>query len=279
MRLARVNTDSGVRVGIVRNDRIAPIIDAISLFELLEAANPQSVLADLELGDEIAFANVDLLPPIDAQEVWAAGVTYKRSKTARMEESDAAASCYDRVYQAARPEIFFKATPHRVRGHGQSLRIRVDSKWNVPEPEVALVITTKGKIVGYTIGNDMSSRDIEGENPLYLPQAKCYDQSCGLGPWITLAQAMPNRKDIIIRMTVSRERQEVFSGETSVGSMARGFEELVEWLWRDNSFPNGAILLTGTGIVPDSDFTLQPDDIVEVSIDGIGVLSNSIICG
>ncbi|MCR9297167.1 MAG: fumarylacetoacetate hydrolase family protein, partial [bacterium] len=193
------------------------------------------------------------------------------------EESEAAASCYDRVYQSPRPELFFKATPHRVRGHGEALRIRADAKWNVPEPELALVLTPNCEIVGFTVGNDMSSRDIEGDNPLYLPQAKMYDECCGLGPWITLVSAMPDRKEIKIELKISRDGQVVFDQGTSVAEMARSFEELVQWLRRDNSFPDGAFLLTGTGIVPDSDFTLSVNDQVDIAIDGIGTLSNWIV--
>jgi 2-dehydro-3-deoxy-D-arabinonate dehydratase len=231
------------------------------------------------LGPTISLEQVEWLPPIDAQEVWAAGVTYKRSQTARMEESEAAASCYDRVYQAARPEIFFKATPSRCSGHRGALRIRTDSHWNVPEPELTLVISRDGRIVGYTIGNDMSSRDIEGDNPLYLPQAKFYRQCCGLGPWITLADAMPERSSIEIRLSIQRAGKEVFAGSTSVAQMARQFEDLVQWLFRDNEFPDGVMLLTGTGIVPDSTFTLAKGDLVAIDIDGIGKLENTIVQG
>ena len=217
------------------------------------------------------------LPPIDQQEVWAAGVTYKRSKTARMEESTTAASCYDRVYQSPRPELFFKATPHRVVGHQGHLRIRRNSTWNVPEPELTLVLNRRAELVGFTIGNDMSSRDIEGQNPLYLPQAKVYDQCCALGPCITLPDSMPPRSAIGIRMEVARDGETIYAGETGITEMARSFEDLIGWLTRDSSFPHGAFLLTGTGIVPDSSFSLQPRDVVHIDIDGIGRLSNPII--
>ena len=227
----------------------------------------------------IPVSDVQWLPPIDAQEVWAAGVTYKRSQTARMEESEAAASCYDRVYTAARPEIFFKATPSRVRGQNGPLRIRSDATWNVPEPELALVINNRGAIVGYTIGNDMSSRDIEGDNPLYLPQAKMYNECCGLGPWIALADDMPARESIGIHLQIVRNNEVVFEGNTSVSQMARKLEDLVQWLMRDNDMPNGAFLLTGTGVVPDSSFTLAKNDSVRISIDGIGTLVNTIVQG
>ena len=230
-------------------------------------------------GPSIRLDEVNWLAPIDDQEVWAAGVTYKRSQTARMEESEAAASCYDRVYTAARPEIFFKATPGRCSGQLGMLRIREDAHWNVPEPELALVISSAGKIVGYTIGNDMSSRDIEGDNPLYLPQAKLYNQCCGLGPWITLAQDMPERQSVEIALAIHRDDEVVFEGKTSISQMARQFEDLVGWLLRDNDMHQGAFLLTGTGVVPESDFTLRRGDIVEITISGIGTLINTIVQG
>ncbi|MFK7737184.1 MAG: fumarylacetoacetate hydrolase family protein [Pirellulaceae bacterium] len=230
-------------------------------------------------GERIEISEARFLPPIDQQEVWAAGVTYKRSQTARMEESEAAASCYDRVYNSDRPEIFFKATPNRVRGTNDALRIREDATWNVPEPELALVLSSDLQIVGYTIGNDMSSRDIEGDNPLYLPQAKTYDQCCGLGPWITLADSMPARQEIAIDLKIHRNEEIVFDQSTAVSEMARELEDLVGWLGRDNTFPSGAFLLTGTGIVPNSDFTLAAGDRVDIDISGIGTLSNHIVQG
>ncbi len=252
----------------------------ISLSSILEEPNPKRVVEDLlQNAESTPLAEVTLLPPVDRQEVWAAGVTYRQSRKARMEESEASASCYDRVYESPRPELFFKATPHRVSGHGQPLRIRVDSDWNVPEPELTLVLNSKQQLVGFTAGNDMSSRQIEGENPLYLPQAKIYNQSCGLGPWITLARFMPPVLEIGIGMKVYRRKRIIFEGKTSVDRMARTLEDLTEWLWRDNSFPNGIFLMTGTGIVPESDFTLEVGDQVDVTIDGIGTLSNSVVQG
>lgn len=218
-----------------------------------------------------------LLPPIGQQEVWAAGVTYYRSRTARIEESQAAGGgdFYDRVYTAERPELFYKASPHRVAGPGQKVRIRSDSKWNVPEPELALAVTSKGKIIGFTIGNDVSSRDIEGENPLYLPQAKVYDKSCALGPALLVTDAeLPSSTDI--KLEISRTNQTVFSGVTSLSAMKRKPQELVEYLFRENSFPNGCFLLTGTGIVPPDSFTLQSGDIISITIEPIGTLSNAV---
>jgi 2-dehydro-3-deoxy-D-arabinonate dehydratase len=196
-----------------------------------------------------------------------------------MEESAGAASFYDRVYTAARPELFFKATPHRVADPGQNVRIRQDARWNVPEPELALVLNSRLELVGFTVGNDMSSRDIEGENPLYLPQAKVYDGCCALGPWITLAGAMPPLGDITIELAIERAGRRVFGGSTSIAQMARSFDDLIAWLARDNSFPQGVILLTGTGIVPGDDFTLAPGDAVHISIAGIGTLSNKVVQG
>ena len=222
--------------------------------------------------------NGDVQAPIGNQEVWAAGVTYYRSRTARMEESKDAGggSFYDRVYAADRPELFFKATPHRVSGPGQPVRIRKDSQWNVPEPELTLVINSLGQIIGYTIGNDMSSRDIEGENPLYLPQAKVYAQSCGLGPGILLCnQTLP--RETAIHLEIRRGNTTAFHGETSLKELKRTPEELVEYLYRDNVFPYGCFLLTGTGIVPPDDFTLQVEDEVRITIDPIGTLINYVV--
>lgn len=220
---------------------------------------------------------VRLLAPIGAQEVWAAGVTYFRSRDARMEEAEAAGggSFYDRVYSAARPELFFKSTPHRVARPGEAVRIRKDSRWNVPEPELTLVVTPRGKIVGYTIGNDMSSRDIEGENPLYLPQAKVYDKSCALGPAVFVPyEGLPAATGI--RLEILRGGAVVFSGSTTLAALKRKPTELVEYLYRDNSFPSGCLLLTGTGIVPSHDFTLLQGDRIRISIDSIGTLENHV---
>jgi 2-dehydro-3-deoxy-D-arabinonate dehydratase len=206
--------------------------------------------------------------------VWAAGVTYKRSREARERESVGAAKFYDLVYTAARPELFFKATPHRVVGPGGRVRVRADSKWSVPEPELALVLTPKLKLVGFTVGNDMSARDVEGENPLYLPQAKVYNQCCALGPVVTLAGHLPPPERTTIRLTIERRGQTVFDGSTTLGQMARTFDDLIGWLGKDNSFPMGVILLTGTGVVPPDDFTLASGDRVSIEVTGIGRLSN-----
>ncbi len=217
----------------------------------------------------------DLLPPIGNQEVWAAGVTYYRSRTARMSEAKSAGGgdFYDRVYAAERPELFFKANPHRVAGHGQAVRIRRDSHWNVPEPELVLAVTARGKIIGYTIGNDMSSRDIEGENPLYLPQAKVYAQCCGLGPGILVTDE-PLPPSTEIKLEILRNTSSAFSGFTALAQLKRDPATLVEFLYRDNEFPFGCFLLTGTGIVPPDSFTLQAKDEIRISINQIGTLVN-----
>jgi 2-dehydro-3-deoxy-D-arabinonate dehydratase len=283
MKLAKIRLSTGAVVtAIVDVGSVTPLngTDGMeTLAQILEADNPAEQVEALPHGSVIPISEVELLAPIDQQEVWAAGVTYKRSRTARMEESEAAASCYDRVYESDRPELFLKATPNRVSGTGQPLRIRADSNWNVPEPELTLVMNSKLKLVGFTIGNDMSSRDIEGDNPLYLPQAKVYDQCAGIGPWITLASGMPPREEIGIYLTIRRGGKPVFEGQTKVDQMARSFEELIGWLGRDNSFPAGAMLMTGTGVVPDNDFTLRPGDVVDIRIDGIGTLSNPVVQG
>ena len=217
----------------------------------------------------------DLLPPIGSQEVWAAGVTYYRSRNARMEESKSAGGgdFYDRVYNATRPELFFKSMPHRVVGCGEKVAIRDDAAWSVPEPELTLLVTPKGKITGYTIGNDMSSRDIEGENPLYLPQAKVYDRSCALGPCILIAdELLPDATGI--ELEIRRDGNVTFSGSTTLKEMKRKPQELVEYLYRNNSFPHGCFLLTGTGIVPPDSFTLKPGDEIRITIPPIGTLVN-----
>lgn len=230
--------------------------------------------------DEIVDAPVDaptrLLPPVDLQEIWAAGVTYRRSREAREEESRGS-GIYDRVYDAERPEIFFKATPSRVSGHGDDVRIRADSGWNVPEAELALVLNPALQIVGYTIGNDVSSRDIEGENPLYLPQAKVYRQCCALGPGILLAEHLPHPGDTRIDVTISRDGSTIWTDTISTSQMKRSFADLVAYLGRDNLFPHGAVLLTGTGMVPPPEVTLQAGDVTTIEIDGIGRLRNSVV--
>lgn len=219
----------------------------------------------------------EVLPPIGTQEVWAAGVTYLRSRDARKEESkdSGGADFYDKVYEAERPELFFKSMPHRVAGHGQAVYIRKDSTWNVPEPELALYINSKGNVEGYTIGNDMSSRSIEGENPLYLPQAKVYERSAGLGPCLYVPRE-PLALSNCIHMSISRGGAEVYSGSVEIGRMKRSFTELAGYLYREMDFIPGCYLMTGTCLVPPNDFTLNEADRVEIRIDGIGVMVNSI---
>ena len=230
----------------------------------------------LTKGDGTA-APAHILAPMENQEIWAAGVTYFLSREARMEESKSAGGgdFYSRVYNAARPELFFKATPSRVVGHGAAVRIRKDSAWNVPEPELALLVSPKGTILGYTIGNDMSSRDIEGENPLYLPQAKVYDACCALGPCVLISPE-PLSAKTGISIEIRRAGSSVFQGSTSLEELKRRPAELVEYLFRDNVFVQGCFLLTGTGIVPPESFTLAAGDEIEISIEGIGVLINSV---
>lgn len=218
---------------------------------------------------------VEFLPPIGSQEVWAAGVTYYRSRSARMEESSDAGDCYDKVYSAPRPELFFKATGHRVVGHGQEVRIRGDSVWNVPEPELTLCLAPYGRMVGYTLGNDMSSRDIEGENPLYLPQAKVYDGSCALGPCVVVSSTPPD-DSTEISMNILRGGETVFSGSTRLEQMKRTAGELSEYLFRETSFPSGCFLMTGTGIVPPSGFTLAWGDEVRITMQPVGTLTNTV---
>ena len=215
------------------------------------------------------------LPPIDQQEIWASGVTYLRSRDARQEESEDGGDVYARVYMADRPELFFKATIKNTVGHLDQVGIRADSNWNVPEPELGLVLNPAMEMVGFTIGNDMSSRSIEGANPLYLPQAKVYTASCALGPSLVLA---PQDKwpDTELHIVIERDREVAFSGKIHTGQIKRTLSELVEYLGRSNTFPDGVILLTGTGIVPDSDFTLQAGDVVRITIDGLGTLENTV---
>jgi 2-dehydro-3-deoxy-D-arabinonate dehydratase len=230
--------------------------------------------SDPALADRV---NSNLLPPIGSQEIWASGVTYMRSREARMEESKDAGGgdFYARVYEADRPELFFKAPAYRVVGSGDPVRIRRDSKWNVPEPELTLFICADGSIEGYTIGNDMSSRDIEGENPLYLPQAKSYNGSAAIGPCLYVPEGGID-PETMISIRIIRTGEIVFSGGISISRMRRKHSELVGYLFLEMTFPNGAYLMTGTGIIPPDDFTLQPDDEVQISIDEIGTLVNSV---
>ena len=283
MKLCRFKTiQDEVRVGMVAEDDSA-VLDLTSagisrLDSLLEADDPLARLNQLarEKLPRLALSEVRLCAPVERQEVWAAGVTYLRSKTARMEESDFSATAYDKVYAAERPELFFKSLAEKVVATGEPVGIRRDAKWNVPEPELALVMNSKGKVIGHTIGNDMSSRDIEGENLLYLPQAKIYQGSCALGPWIQVGAPEAAAREWKIHLEIRRGDQVAFSGETSVGQIKRGFAELAEFLFRCQTFPHGAVLLTGTGIVPPDTFTLLERDVVKIEVTGIGMLLNPV---
>lgn len=282
MKLCRFQVAPGIaRIGLISDDacvidltpagitQLAPLLEGADIRERLRAVSDANL-------PRHAIADVTFLSPIERQEVWAAGVTYLRSKTARMEESDFSATAYDRVYAAPRPEIFFKSIAEKVVATGGQVGIRRDAKWNVPEPELALVFNSRGVIAGYTVGNDMSSRDIEGENLLYLPQAKVYDRSCALGPWITLGASEATARDWKITIQIRRAGAAVFSGDTAVSQLKRSFGELAEYLFRSQRFPQGAVLLTGTGIVPPDTFTLQADDEIEINISGIGTLVNRV---
>ena len=283
MNICRFRTGSDhVRVGLVVDGSTICDLTPAGIKELralLEEEDPAARLSQLPRADlpRLPLAEVQLCAPVERQEVWAAGVTYLRSKTARMEESDFSANAYDRVYAAERPELFFKSLPEKVVSPGEPVGIRRDASWNVPEPELALVLNSRGRVVGYTIGNDMSSRDIEGENLLYLPQAKIYQRSCALGPWITLGATEKAAREWKISLKIWRDGRPAFAGETSVGQIKRSFEELADYLFRCQDFPHGAVLLTGTGIVPPETFTLQEKDEVAIKISGIGSLKNPVV--
>lgn len=261
-------------ISYLLNDDWDALINREALYHyLLEIIPGLSIL-----NEERAAADItNQLPPIGKQEVWAAGVTYLRSMEARMEESadSGAADLYDKVYAAERPELFFKSMPHRVAGHNQPVYIRRDSSWNVPEPEMTLFINSQGNIQGYTIGNDMSSRSIEGENALYLPQAKIFERSAAIGPCLYVPEELIPA-DTAIKMSISRNGVELYHDETSINRMKRAFVELAGYLYRECDFPYGSFLMTGTCLVPPNDFTLQPGDTISISIDDIGTLVNTV---
>jgi len=273
MRLYRTNSAL-----LLEHERQTYALPETNLDVLLAREDLQEYLrraiANLPAAAEVPTGD-PLLPPIGTQEVWAAGVTYFRSRAARMDESKTAGGgdFYDRVYHAERPELFFKSTASRVVGHRGKVAIRSDAKWSVPEPELTLLCSPTGRITGYTIGNDMSSRDIEGENPLYLPQAKVYNRSCALGPCI-LVRDQPLNSSTSIEIEILRENASVFRGATTLASLKRNPQTLVDYLFRDNVFPSGCFLLTGTGIVPPDAFTLQSSDEIRISIEEIGTLTN-----
>lgn len=282
MRVCRfVDAQQAVRIGLVEGDQVKDLTAAglQQLTPLLEADDPLAALAELSRADlpTVALSAVRLLAPVEQQEVWAAGVTYLRSKQARMAESDFSARAYDEVYEAARPELFFKALPGKVVGPGQPVGIRRDSSWSVPEPELALVFNSRGQVVACTIGNDMSARDIEGQNLLYLPQAKIYDRSCALGPWLRLGAHEAEMRSWTIRLEICRSGAPVFVGETLVSRMRRRFDELAEYLFRCQSFPTGAVLLTGTGLVPPDQFRLEAGDQIQIRVSGVGTLTNPVV--
>jgi len=270
------------RLGLVAGDRVidsagaggpAAMADVLTIPAGELRARIEAVAAS---GEGVPLSAVALAAPIDLQEVWAAGVTYLRSRDARMEESSQK-DVYDRVYEADRPELFLKATPNRVSGPGEPVAIRADSTWDVPEPELALAVNRDGEVVGYTVGNDVSSRSIEGENPLYLPQAKVYSRCAALGPVVALAWEIPDPNALPIRLTIRRNGAPHFSGETSTSQIHRKLDQLVSYLFRGNEFPSGVFLMSGTGIVPPSEFTLEDGDEVEIAIEGIGSLRNPVV--
>jgi 2-dehydro-3-deoxy-D-arabinonate dehydratase len=270
--IVRLRID-GTQQWAVRKDGAGDRQLSVGLDDLLRMplAEARSAIEAADAAREVAG---ELLAPIGSQEVWAAGVTYERSRDGRMEESTEA-SIYDRVYTANRPEVFFKATGPRVVGDGDAIGVRADSPWNAPEPELALVVNADGELFGYTIGNDASSRTIEGENPLYLPQAKVYERACSLGPGIVPAWAV--EPPFGIRLEVLRGGDLAFEGTTSTDRITRTFEDLIVWLTAALDFPDGAVLLTGTGIVPDESFTLTAGDVVRIEVAGLGVLTNPVI--
>ena len=283
MRICRFKHPQGdTRPGCVNADGSVLDLTAIgitSLETLLESDEmPAKVLQLAESGlPRLNLSDVSLCAPVERQEIWAAGVTYRRSKSARMAESDFSATAYDRVYSAPRPELFFKALAEKVAAPDATVGIRRDARWSVPEPELALVLNSRGKLVGCTIGNDMSSRDIEGENLLYLPQAKIYERSCALGPWIELNVSEADAREWRIGIHIRRSSHSVFEGETSVGELQRSFKDLADYLFRCQRFPYGVVLLTGTGIIPPDNFTLQAGDTMEIEISGIGRLRNTVV--
>ncbi len=282
MKLCRFQKDAAgdaIRIGLAVDETTLADLTAGGIGTITELLEDENAVARVEaLTDLPTFplADLTLLAPIERQEVWAAGVTYLRSKTARMEESDFSASAYDLVYDADRPEIFFKSLPEKVVGPNEPVGIRADAKWSVPEPELALALNSRGQVAGCTIGNDMSSRDIEGENLLYLPQAKVYDRSCAIGPWLILGASEEAIRAWTIGVEIIRANETVFAGETSLNNLKRSFDELAGYLCRSQTFPHGAILLTGTGVVPPDDFTLAAGDLIRITVSGIGTLENPV---
>ena len=250
-----------------------------SLADVLEGDDPVRRLEELagQAGNSGRIADAKLLAPVERQEIWAAGVTYLRSREARTAESRHDASAYDRVYEADRPELFFKSLPEKVMGPGDSIGVRRESRWTVPEPELTLVMNSRGRVVGCTLGNDVSARDIEGENLLYLPQAKVYNRSCALGPWILVGCSEAQARGWTIRLDILRDGRSVVRAECPVANLRRSFDHLAGALFRSQSFPHGAMLLTGTGVVPPDDFSLRAGDVVRIEAEGLGLLENPVI--
>jgi 2-dehydro-3-deoxy-D-arabinonate dehydratase len=275
-----VASASGVRIGLIENGMVLDLtsVGVPRMKDVLERTDMMDELMRLSRAGSAKYpvGDVTFVTPVESQEVWAAGVTYLRSKEARMVESEFSANAYDRVYDAVRPEIFFKSPPEKVVSPGKAVGIRKDARWNVPEPELALVLNSAGTIVGFTIGNDMSSRDIEGENLLYLPQAKIYKGSCAVGPCIAVGVTEEDARQWAIRLEIRRGGRSVFKGEIRVDQIKRRFGELAEYLFRSQEFPDGAVLLTGAGIVPEDTFTLEAQDVVLITITGIGTLENPV---
>jgi 2-dehydro-3-deoxy-D-arabinonate dehydratase len=271
------------RFGLLARERVIDLArsggpDSLTVALQMTAAKLRAALSAVVDAphEDMPLTAVTLKAPIDRQEVWAAGVTYLRSRDARMEESSQR-DVYDRVYDADRPELFLKATPNRVSGPGEAIAIRRDSGWDVPEPELAILVNAHGELVGYTIGNDVSSRSIEGENPLYLPQAKVYSRCAALGPAIVTVDELPDVSNLEIQLTIRRNGTQLFQDSTATSQLHRSLSDLIDYLLRDNKFPAGVFLMTGTGIVPPSEFTLQDGDEVTIRIDGIGSLINPVV--
>ncbi|WP_102346583.1 fumarylacetoacetate hydrolase family protein [Bacillus sp. Marseille-P3661] len=289
MRIIRFAQDNNITLAALTDEGNIYALPQKDFMEVINSADEKQTTALAIVQDviansvplEVKVEDVNLIVPIEAPEVWASGVTYLKSKEARNYEAtqgklDVAETFYDKVYDAPRPEIFFKSTDKRTVGPNQDVYIRSDSEWQIPEPELGLVINKQGKVLGYIVGNDMSSRDIEGENPLYLPQAKVWRNSCSIGPAIRLAETVEDPYQFEITCRIFRNDEQVFEGSASTGQLKRKFDELVSYLTRDNVIFDGTVLLTGTCIVPPNEFTLADGDRVDIEISGIGVLSNPV---
>jgi len=282
VQIIRYKSSGGITLGVAHNSQLIGYFQPNSQLHNLLRLRTDELRMQIENSIQTGAASnlpTPVLAPIDGEtEVWAAGVTYKQSEQARMEESGTP-DIYAKVYAAKRPELFFKATPHRVAGPDAPIVVRTDSTWDVPEPELVLAVNAHAEIIGYTIGNDVSSRSIEGENPLYLPQAKVYAGCCGLGPGITPAWEVSDPYNLTIHLAIERNGQVYWEGETSTRELKRRFDELVTYLFLENDFPDGVFLYTGTALVPESQFTLEPGDVVQIDIDQLGTLRNPVVRG